>query len=76
MRAIVEAWIRAGRDGAFRGSRGHGGQSTDPRFKFCRQDQSAMSLILGKSGVALRPFLEFTRFKWDPQDTVFHCEGM
>lgn len=76
MRAVVETWIQAGRDGAFRGSRGHGGQSTDPRFKFCRQDQSAMSLILGKAGMALRPFLEHCRFAWDSQDTTFHCQGM
>lgn len=76
MRAVLNDWIQAGRDGAFNGSRKHGGQSNDPRFLYGRQDQSAMSLILGKHGVPLRPFIEFTRFRWDRHDTVFHCEGM
>lgn len=76
MRAAVEQWIQAGRDGAFHGSRGHGGQSNDRRFKFCRQDQSAMSLVLGKNGVALQSFLSRCRFAWDSQDTDFHCQGM
>lgn len=75
-RKIVEEWIQAGRDGAFHGSRGHGGGSQDRRFKHGRQDQSAMSIILGKHGVVLNHFLEHCRFCWDKQDTTFHCEGM
>jgi hypothetical protein len=76
-RKIVEEWIQAGRDGAFRGSRGHGGGSQDRRFKFGRQDQAAMSIILGKHGVPLKHFIERVRFKWDvSHDTTFHCEGM
>lgn len=75
-RKVVEEWIQAARDGAFRGSRHHGGQSSDRRFLFCRQDQSAMSLILGKHGIPLKTFISFARFKWDKQDTIFHCEGM
>jgi hypothetical protein len=76
MRAVLETWIQAGRDGAFHGSRLHAGQSNDHRFKFCRQDQSAMSLALGKAGLPLKHFISMARFKWDKQDTVFHCEGM
>ena len=75
-RKVVEEWIQAARDGAFKGSRHHAGQSSDPRFLFARQDQSAMSLILGKHGIPLKPFLNFARFAWDSQDTVFHCQGM
>lgn len=76
MLAVIEMWIKAGRDGIFNGSRGHGGQSEDRRFKFCRQDQSAMSLILGKHGVALRPFQSHVKFRWDKYEATFHCEGM
>lgn len=76
MLAVVNDWIQAGRDGVFAGSRGHGGQSNDRRFKFCRQDQSAMSLVLGKHGVPVRECLEFYRFAWDKHDTIFHCQGM
>lgn len=76
MRAVVNDWIRAGKDGAFNGSRKHAGQSSDPRFLYGRQDQSAMSLVLGKHGLATRPFQEFCKFRWDRLDTIFHCEGM
>ncbi len=75
-RKVAEDWIQAGRDGAFHGSRKHAGQSHDPRFLYARQDQSAMSLVLGKHGVPLKHFINFAKFKWDHQDTVFHCEGM
>jgi ribosome modulation factor len=76
MRAVVTEWIQAARDGAFRGSRGHGGGSGDRRFKFGRQDQAAMSIILGKHGIATQPFQQYCKFRWDRFDTVFHCEGM
>lgn len=76
MRAIVEEWIKAGREGGFNGPRNHGGASQDRRYKFGRQDQSAMSIILGKHGVVLNHFIERCRFRWDKQDTEFHCEGM
>ncbi len=78
MRAFVEQWVKAGRDGAFHGSRFHANQSKDPRFQFCRQDQSAASLLLGKMGVALKSFQEEVSFAWDrrkPHHT-FHCQGM
>jgi hypothetical protein len=76
-RKVVEEWIQAARDGAFKGSRTHGGGSNDRRFKHGRQDQSAMSVILGKHGVALQSFISTCRFKWDvSHDTMFHCEGM
>lgn len=76
MRKIVEEWIKAGREGAFRGSRLRGNGSHDRRFLYGRQDQAAMSLILGKHGLPLRHCIEFFRFRWDKQDTIFHCEGM
>lgn len=73
---MIHSWIQAGRDGAFAGSREHGGQSTDPRFCFGRQDQSALSVCAGKLGVKLDNFIDFCGFKWDAVDTTFKCEGM
>lgn len=76
-RRFLERWIRAARDGAFSGSRFHAGQSTDPRFKFGRQDQSAASLIAGQLGMSLEPFQARVKFKWDEDaGQIFHCEGM
>lgn len=76
-RKFIETWIEAGRDGAFRGSRHHGGQSKDPRYLHCRQDQSAASVILGKMGMPLREFIAEAAFKWDPdRGQTFRCEGM
>lgn len=76
MLAIVEEWIEAGRNGIFNGPRNHGGGSQDRRFLHARQDQSAMSLVLGKHRVGLREFKEFGKFKWDRYDSIFHCQGM
>lgn len=75
-KAFIETWIQAAKDGAFSGSRRHDGQSSDPRYLHCRQDQSAASLILGKLGMPLRHFSEHARYKWDRYETTFHCEGM
>ena len=76
MRGVIDTWIKAGLDGLFGGSRLHANQSKDPRFKFCRQDQSAMSLALGKAGVPLKTFASHCRFAWDRYETTFHCQGL
>lgn len=75
---FVELFIKAGREGAFNGSRKHAKQSKDPRFLFHRQDQSAATIIAHKVGLQLSAWGEFCRFKWDRDrlDTIFHCEGM
>lgn len=73
---FIRLFIKAGREGAFRGSRKHDGQSKDPRFLFARQDQSAATIIAGKLGLKLDRFIDFARFRWDKADTIFHCEGM
>jgi hypothetical protein len=77
-RDFMEMFIKAGRDQAFHGSRKHAKQSADPRFLFCRQDQSCASVITGKLGMKLDAFSEHCRFRWDRDrlDTIFHCEGM
>jgi hypothetical protein len=43
-KALLEKFIQAHKDGAGNGSRFHDNQSSDPRFKFHRQDQSVLSL--------------------------------
>lgn len=75
-RRFIRTWIQAAKDGAFAGSRHHDGQSKDPRFKYARQDQSAMSLVLGKEGVVLDSFGSHAAFAWDRYESTFRCEGM
>jgi hypothetical protein len=76
-RNFIEAFVKAGREQAFHGSRKHAKQSRDPRFLFCRQDQSAASLILGKLGMPLRPFISECKFLWDRDSgQTFHLQGM
>ncbi len=76
-RVIIETWIKAGLDGAFAGSRLHGGQSADRRFLFCRQDQAALSLVAGKMGIKLGSFQAHVTFAWDVKaGQEFHCQGM
>jgi len=43
-KTLLEKFIQAHKDGAGNGSRFHDNQSSDPRFKFHRQDQSVLSL--------------------------------
>ncbi len=76
MRAVMDRWIKAAKDGAFKSSRFRAGQSKDLRFLYARQDQSCLSLILAQAGIPLRGFGEFARFAWDRYEAVFHCQGM
>lgn len=76
-RQFIERWVQAGLDGAFRGSRQHGRQSKDPRFMFCRQDQSAASIVLGQVGMPLGLFQNEVTFRWDNHvDQTFRCQGL
>lgn len=75
-RQFIERFIKAGMDKAFHGSRKHGGQSSDPRFRFHRQDQSCATIIAAQVGMPLDLFQSFVRFKWDRFDSMFMCQGM
>lgn len=44
---LATQFIKSAKDGVFLGSRRHNNQSADPRFLHHRQDQSAMSCIIG-----------------------------
>lgn len=48
---VCDLFLQAAKDGIFHGSRNHDNQSTDPRFKHHRQDQSVLSLAFHKVGL-------------------------
>lgn len=76
-RRFIERFIKAGREGAFHGSRLHAGQSADPRFLYARQDQSAATIIAAQEGMKLDSWQDFVAFKWDAvTHHIFKCEGM
>lgn len=76
-RSFIEGFVQAGKDGAFHGSRKHANQSSDPRFLFHRQDQSAATILAGKHGMPLDEFIKIGAFKWDKDSgQIFRCEGM
>lgn len=77
-RRFIERFIKAGHDGAFAGSRKHGGQSKDPRFLFHRQDQSAATIIASQEGLALDLWQTAVAFAWDAVKPchTFKCQGM
>jgi len=47
---LIQMFIKACKDGAADGSRFHNNQSSDPRFKFHRQEQSVLSLCAHSLG--------------------------
>lgn len=61
-REFFDRWYESSLNGAFNGSRDHDNQSSDPRFKFHRQDQSAASLIANQMGL----------YMYDPHH--FYCD--
>lgn len=77
-RRFIERFIQAGRDNAFRGSRHHAHQSSDRRFRFHRQDQSAATIIAAQEGLALDLWQSEVIFCWDKQKSehTFKCQGM
>jgi hypothetical protein len=75
---FAKLWIKAGKDGAYEGSREHDNQSKDPRFLFHRQDQSAASIIAHKLGMKLTPFGGPVAYyeKQLNEETIFTLRGM
>jgi hypothetical protein len=47
---LIDLFLKANKAGICATSRFHANQSSDPRFRFARQDQTAMSLAFHKSG--------------------------
>lgn len=48
---VAELFLQAAKDKIFHGSRNHDNQSSDPRFKHHRQDQSVLSLAFHRVGL-------------------------
>jgi hypothetical protein len=75
---FLMAFFEACKMGVFHGSRFHDNQSSDPRFLFHRQDQSAASLIAGNMGLQLmdhNSLLGFYR-KPLPKSWIFTLRGI
>jgi hypothetical protein len=77
---FAKLFIQSAKDGIFGGSRLHDGQSSDPRFMFHRQDQSAASLIAGKLEMELSPINVEICYYADnrplPESTIITLRGM
>lgn len=75
---FITRWIRAAKKGAFEGSRLHDNQSSDPRFLFHRQDQSAATLIAHQLNLKLHNPGEYSAFYEPnpPESVVFLMKGL
>lgn len=79
-KTFVKEFMKAAKAGVFHGSREHGGQSSDPRFLFHRQDQSAASLIAYRLGFEITAPNIYSAYyhggKPENESVVFVMRGM
>lgn len=77
---FIEQFIQSAKDGVFMGSRFHDNQSSDPRFLWHRQDQSAASIILNQLGCYIHPQNIYSMYHSDdavvPKTVIFQMRGM
>lgn len=75
---MFSTWIKYCNDGVFRGSRLHANQSSDPRFLFHRQDQSALSLIANRMGLHMHELNTHIGYAahGGGDHNLFLCQGM
>lgn len=70
-------FINHAKQGTFKGSRYHDGQSKDPRFLFHRQDQSVASLLIHKYKMTITEPNVYSAYYPAQEDTViFQMRGM
>jgi len=76
--AFMDRWLNAAKDGIFKGSRFHDGQSSDPRFKYFRQDQANASLCLHEQGFKVYQPGEYSSYYVPnpPETVVFLMQGL
>lgn len=76
-KAFWERWKLASTDGSFIGSRLHNPkESSDPRFRFHRQDQSAASLAANLLGMTMHEQGHFVSYQpHDTPTTLFQVNG-
>jgi hypothetical protein len=75
---FINEWLKSAREGQFKGSREHDGQSADPRFLFHRQDQSCASLIANKLGLKIHEEGNHIQYykKKQPDHLIFTMRGL
>lgn len=77
---IAEDFLHLCEIGVFKGSREHDNQSKDPRFKFHRQDQSALSIAAHWSNAKLTPNTKYMAYVGQDhvitEDTIFKMQGL
>lgn len=76
---FIKQWLEAAKNKVFHGSRYHDGQSKDKRFLFHRQDQSAATCIIGKSGLKIHKQKEHCMYDVDGEaneNIIFKMRGM
>jgi hypothetical protein len=75
---FIERFIQSAKDRVFHGSRFHDNQSSDPRFLWHRQDQSAASIIANKLGCEIHKPGDLSSY-YEPQmpeSVIFTMRGM
>lgn len=78
---VAELFLQAAKDGIFHGSRHHDNQSSDPRFKHHRQDQSVLSLAFHKVGLEIfhppQVHMWYAGMTKEPLETnIFKVQGL
>lgn len=77
---FAERWLKSAKNKVFNGSRFHDGQSSDPRFLWHRQDQSAASIILNQLGCKIHEPKDISMYYEDnveiPESVLFVMRGM
>lgn len=75
---FFDLWKKSCDDGAFKGSREHDNQSSDPRFLFHRQDQSCASIIASQLGMNIHEPQVFSCYYMEapPASVIFTMRGM
>jgi len=78
-KALYERWKGLMDMGLSRGSRLHDNQSSDPRFKFHRQDQSCLSLAALELKLSNTKGLDMVSYKgtnYNPSELIFFIESL
>jgi hypothetical protein len=75
---FIERFIQSAKDRVFHGSRFHDNQSSDPRFLWHRQDQSAASIIANQLGCKIHNPGDLSSYYETqlPESVIFTMRGM
>jgi hypothetical protein len=75
---FIERFLQSAKDRVFHGSRFHDNQSSDPRFLWHRQDQSAASIIANQLGCKIHNPRDLSSYYETqlPESVIFTMRGM